>query len=105
MVEKPPKKLETILRKEVYPQGVELSGGEKQKIGIARASMGYHDILILDEPASALDPIAEVRAVSADSQQSRRKYGNPHQSPDWFCSLSRSYFGVRQGSHCRRWNS
>lgn len=60
LVEKLPKKLETILRKEVYPQGVELSGGEKQKIGIARASMGYHDILILDEPASALDPIAEL---------------------------------------------
>lgn len=60
LVEKLPKKLETLLRKEVYPQGVELSGGERQKIGIARASMGYHDILILDEPASALDPIAEL---------------------------------------------
>lgn len=55
-----PNQMDTLLRKEVYPFGIELSGGEKQKIGIARASMGYNDIIILDEPASALDPIAEL---------------------------------------------
>ena len=60
LVDKLSQKMDTLLRKEVYPEGVELSGGERQKIGIARASMGYHDILILDEPASALDPIAEL---------------------------------------------
>ena len=60
LVERLPQQMDTLLRKEVYPEGVELSGGERQKIGIARASMGYHDILILDEPASALDPIAEL---------------------------------------------
>ncbi len=60
LVNRLPKRIDTLLRKEVYPDGVELSGGERQKIGIARASMGSHDILILDEPASALDPIAEL---------------------------------------------
>lgn len=60
LVERLPQKMDTLLRKEVYPEGIELSGGERQKIGIARASMGHHDILILDEPASALDPIAEL---------------------------------------------
>lgn len=60
LVDRLPNKMDTLLRKEVYPEGVELSGGERQKIGIARASMGHHDILILDEPASALDPIAEL---------------------------------------------
>lgn len=60
LVERLPQQMDTLLRKEVYPEGLELSGGERQKIGIARASMGYHDILILDEPASALDPIAEL---------------------------------------------
>ncbi len=60
LVERLPKRMDTLLRKEVYPDGVELSGGERQKIGIARASMGSHDILVLDEPASALDPIAEL---------------------------------------------
>ncbi len=61
MVERLPQQMDTLLRKEVYPEGVELSGGERQKIGIARACMGTHDILILDEPASALDPIAELK--------------------------------------------
>ncbi len=61
MVERLPQQMDTLLRKEVYPDGVELSGGERQKVGIARACMGTHDILILDEPASALDPIAELK--------------------------------------------
>lgn len=39
--------------------GVEISGGEAQKIAIARAIMKQADIFILDEPTSALDPIAE----------------------------------------------
>lgn len=33
------------------------SGGEKQRLGIAQAQINYPDLLILDEPASALDPI------------------------------------------------
>ncbi|OJU13149.1 MAG: hypothetical protein BGN88_05525 [Clostridiales bacterium 43-6] len=39
--------------------GVELSWGQKQKLAVARAHMGDREILILDEPASQLDPIAE----------------------------------------------
>lgn len=60
LVEKLPKKMDTLLRREVYPDGAELSGGERQKVGISRSLMGQHDILIFDEPASALDPIAEL---------------------------------------------
>ena len=50
---------ETILTKEFDQQGVELSGGERQKIAIARAFAKDSPIVILDEPSSALDPIAE----------------------------------------------
>lgn len=50
---------ETILTKEFDQQGVELSGGERQKIAIARAFAKDSPIVILDEPSSALDPVAE----------------------------------------------
>ena len=51
--------LETSLYKDFNPQGVEISGGEAQKIAIARALYRQAPILILDEPTAALDPQAE----------------------------------------------
>ena len=41
------------------PTGVEFSGGEKQKIGLARALLRKSSVIILDEPSAALDPFAE----------------------------------------------
>ncbi len=54
-----PKQLDTIITQEFDKEGVELSSGEKQKLAIARAYAGNYDFIILDEPSSALDPIAE----------------------------------------------
>ncbi|MEL6328016.1 MAG: ABC transporter ATP-binding protein, partial [Cyanobacteria bacterium J06626_23] len=42
-----------------FTGGVDLSGGQWQKIGLARAFMGEAQILILDEPTAAVDAIAE----------------------------------------------
>lgn len=45
--------------REYDENGIEMSGGESQKIAIARALYKEASVVILDEPASALDPIAE----------------------------------------------
>lgn len=58
LVAKLPNGLSTLLLKRVDKSGVMLSGGEAQKIAIARAYMGERDVLIFDEPSAALDPIA-----------------------------------------------
>ena len=57
--QKLPQKADTELTREFDEKGVNLSGGEGQKIAMARAFAKKSDILILDEPSSALDPIAE----------------------------------------------
>lgn len=54
------KTVHTIMGKDVEPEGIELSGGEKQLIAISRAMMSERDIMIYDEPAAKLDPIAEM---------------------------------------------
>ena len=54
-----PNGLATGLTTEFDEKGVNLSGGESQKVAIARAFYRQADILIMDEPSSALDPIAE----------------------------------------------
>ncbi len=56
---KMPKALDTCLYKEFNDNGVEISGGEGQKIAIARALYKDAPFMILDEPTAALDPIAE----------------------------------------------
>lgn len=56
-----PKGMDTTLTREFDNEGVELSGGELQKIAIARVFAKDGNIAILDEPSSALDPIAEYK--------------------------------------------
>ena len=60
-LEKLPDGIDTELTKEFAENGTMLSGGEGQKAAIARMFMRDMPIAILDEPSSALDPIAEYR--------------------------------------------
>lgn len=54
-----PKGIHTKLDKQINKDGIELSGGELQKLMLARALYKDAPILVLDEPTAALDPIAE----------------------------------------------
>ena len=61
---KMPPGLDTYLYKSVDTEGVDVSGGEAQKIAIARALYKDSPFIILDEPTAALDPIAEAEIYS-----------------------------------------
>ena len=57
-IRKLPKGYDTILGR-MFEKGEELSGGQWQKIALARAFMGNGELIILDEPASSLDADSE----------------------------------------------
>ncbi len=63
-LESMPHGLDTYLYKDIDKDGVEVSGGEAQKIAIARALYKDAPFIILDEPTAALDPIAEAEIYS-----------------------------------------
>ena len=53
------KGVDTVLTREFDKKGTNLSGGEAQKVAIARVFAKPYQLIIMDEPSSALDPIAE----------------------------------------------
>ncbi len=59
-----PKGLKTSLYKDFEEDGIEISGGEAQKIAIARALYKNAPFIVLDEPTAALDPVSEFEIYS-----------------------------------------
>ena len=72
-VESLPNGMDTHLVKGVYDDGVDLSGGEMQKLVLARAIYKNGGILVLDEPTAALDPIAENKLYLQYRELTREK--------------------------------
>ncbi len=60
--------LDTMLYKDLSENGVDVSGGEAQKIAIARALYKDAPFIILDEPTASLDPIAEAEIYAKFSE-------------------------------------
>jgi ABC-type multidrug transport system, ATPase and permease components len=64
LLEKLPMGLDTLLGKDYDDYGTDLSGGEWQKVILARAYMGEPQVLILDEPTASIDPLEELHMLS-----------------------------------------
>lgn len=60
VIRKLPKGIDTYLGRWYEKDGGNMSGGEWQRIAVSRAHISNRDILVMDEPAAALDPIAEM---------------------------------------------
>ena len=70
-IEKLPKGYDTPLTRMFEEDGIELSGGQWQKLSVSRAFYKESDILILDEPTAALDAIAEKEVFDRFSELAR----------------------------------
>ncbi len=68
-----PKKLDTPLFRNYHVDGVDLSGGEKQKLAIARMLHRDTAVMILDEPTAALDPRSELEIYEQVHRMAKEK--------------------------------
>lgn len=100
-----PNGLDTLLYKDFGEDGVEVSGGEAQKIAIARALYKDAPFIILDEPTAALDPIAEAEIYAKFNDISGDKtaiYISHRLSSCKFCDEIAVFHDgsvIQQGSH------
>ena len=100
-----PAGLDTCLYRDLSENGVEISGGEAQKIALARALYRESPMIVLDEPTAALDPIAEAQVYAGfDDMVGDRTavYISHRLSSCRFCDEITVFDGgriVQQGTH------
>lgn len=68
-----PEKKYTLMFSEINNNGIDFSGGETQKIGISRIMYRNTDLIVMDEPSAALDPISEQKLYDTLDAMSRQK--------------------------------
>jgi len=65
VIERLPEGINSMVGRYYEDRGVELSGGEWQRLAVCRALISQREIMILDEPAAKLDPIAEMEQFNS----------------------------------------
>ena len=104
-IQKLPAGLETMMVKNVNENAYELSGGELQKLLLARALYKKAPLMVLDEPTAALDPLAEAEVYRKFNQITQNKtavYISHRLSSCRFCDdivVLHQGRVVQQGSH------
>ena len=97
--------VDTLLVKELDAEAVNLSGGEQQRLLLARALYKSAPVLVLDEPTAALDPIAEAEIYEGFRAMVQGKgalYISHRLSSCRFCDVIAVFEGgrlVQKGSH------
>jgi len=100
-----PNGTETYLYRDFSPDGVEISGGEAQKIALARALYKDAPFVLLDEPTAALDPVSEYQVYAGFSKIAGEKtavYISHRLASCRFCDKIAVFDGgqlVQTGSH------
>ena len=72
-VKRLPEKENTVITREFDEKGTGLSGGEQQKVAVARMFAKDYDFAVLDEPSSALDPVAEYKMYETLIEATKNK--------------------------------
>ena len=104
-VQRLPKKEDTLLIKELDEEAVNLSGGEQQRLLLARALYKNAPVLVPDEPTAALDPIAEADIYSRFREMTDQKgalYISHRLSSCRFCDTIAVFHDgrlVQEGNH------
>lgn len=97
--------VDTQLLKVIHDDGIDLSGGEKQKLALARALYKNAPIIVLDEPTAALDALAEYKLYKSFDEIIGNKsavYISHRLSSTRFCdsiAMFRSGEMIEQGTH------